>query len=104
MNTLRQVVRAFELVVMDQYPGMSAPDPVRAEPGPPGESKSKKDIYQEMVLMDKRVLALLKDAEKRGLVEVRKGMGGEAELARNFMLSTRMMLSVTEVSPHQVQS
>ena len=43
--------------------------------------------------MDRRVLAMLKDAEKKGVVEVKKGMGAEAELARNFALSTRMMVS-----------
>lgn len=100
MNTLRQVVRAFELVVSDKYPEMAAPDPVRGA-SPSSGSKDKKSIHQEMVLMDRRVLALLKDAEKRGLVEVRKGMGPEAELARNFALSTRMMLSVIEIVLHR---
>ena len=101
MNTLRQVVRAFELVVLDKYPDLTAPDPVRGTAPASAESKDKKTIHQEMVLMDRRVLALLKDAEKRGLVEVRKGMGGEAELARNFALSTRMMLSVIEIVLHR---
>lgn len=95
MNTLRQVVRAFELVVSANYPDLTTPDPVRAPGGPPEDEsrKDKKKIQQEMVLMDRRVLAMLKDAEKKGVVEVKKGMGAEAELARNFALSTRMMVS-----------
>jgi len=95
MNTLRQVVRAFELVVSANYPDLTTPDPVRAPDGPPEdqERKNKKKIHEEMVLMDRRVLAMLKDAERRGVVDVKKGMGAEAELARNFALSTRMMVS-----------
>lgn len=99
MNTLKQVVRAFELIVSMDHPKMEVQDPVRGSGAPPEEEgrTDKKRIHQEMVLMDRRVLAMLKDAEKKGISEVKKNMGAEAELARNFSLASRMMVSLDEL-------
>lgn len=111
VGTLRQVTRAFELVMAADMPEVRAPDsistastvlspPINSEGSPPAAS-AQDAIYAEMVALDTRVLALLKTAEARMVRPTRPNAGPEEEMARAFDLATRMMMAVTELVLHR---
>lgn len=99
INIMRQTTRAFELLMSVDYPDPvpssdTATSSTTSATSPPlagGISRSHK--HQEMLAIDRRVLAMLKDAEKVAIKEVRKNMGAEEEMARNFQLSALFMVS-----------